>query len=48
MKLSQLFENAPDMEIEGLCLDSRLAKENDMYFCMEGIVHDDMILLMMF
>ena len=40
MKLSQLFENAPDMEIEGLCLDSRLAKENDMYFCMEGIVHD--------
>lgn len=40
MKLSQIFENAPDIEIEGLCIDSRCAKKNDMYFCMEGMVHD--------
>lgn len=40
MKLSKMFENAPDIEIEGLCLDSRIAKENDMYFCMEGMLHD--------
>lgn len=40
MKLSQMFENAPDIDITGLCMDSRTAKENDMYFCMEGMVHD--------
>ncbi len=40
MKLSQLFENAPNIEIFDLCFDSRKAKENDMYFCMEGMVHD--------
>lgn len=40
MKLSQMFENAPDIEIQGLCLDSRAAKANDMYFCMEGMLHD--------
>ena len=40
MKLSQMFENAPEIEIAGLCIDSRCAKANDMYFCMEGMVHD--------
>lgn len=40
MKLSQMFENAPDIEITGLCIDSRKAKENDIYFCMEGMLHD--------
>lgn len=40
MKLSQMFENAPDIDITGLCMDSRTAKEQDMYFCMEGMVHD--------
>lgn len=40
MKLSEIFDHAPDIEIEGLCIDSRVAKKNDMYFCMEGMVHD--------
>ena len=40
MKLSQMFDNAPDIEIGGLCIDSRKVKKNDMYFCMEGMVHD--------
>ena len=40
MKLSQMFDHAPDIEIGGLCIDSRKVKKNDMYFCMEGMVHD--------
>lgn len=40
MKLSQMFENAPDIEIEGLCIDSRKANKNEIYFCMDGMVHD--------
>lgn len=40
MKLSQMFDNAPDIEIKGLCIDSRKVKPQDMYFCMEGMVHD--------
>ncbi|MEG1475252.1 MAG: UDP-N-acetylmuramoyl-L-alanyl-D-glutamate--2,6-diaminopimelate ligase [Longicatena sp.] len=40
MKLSNLFENAPDIEITGLCIDSRKAKQQDLYFCMDGMVHD--------
>lgn len=40
MKLSRMFEHAPDIEIMGLCLDSRVAKEGDIYFCMEGMLHD--------
>lgn len=40
MKLSQLFEHAPDIEISGLCIDSRKAKKAEIYFCMDGMVHD--------
>lgn len=40
MKLSQMFDNGPDVNVEGLCVDSRLAKKNDMYFCLDGMVHD--------
>lgn len=40
MKLSQMFDHAPDIDIKGLCIDSRKVKKNDMYFCMEGMVHD--------
>ena len=35
-----MFENAPEIEITGLCIDSRKAKENEIYFCMDGMVHD--------
>lgn len=40
MKLSQMFDHAPDIDIKGLSIDSRKVKKNDMYFCMEGMVHD--------
>lgn len=40
MKLSLLFENAPDIEISGLCTDSRKIQPNDMYFCMDGMIYD--------
>lgn len=40
MLLSQIFDNAPEIEITGLSIDSRQVKQGNMYFCMEGIVHD--------
>ena len=40
MKLSALFDNFPDIEIAGLCTDSRKIKPNEMYFCMEGMTFD--------
>ncbi len=40
MKLSELFENAPEIEIKGLCTDSRKVQQDDMYFCMEGMTFD--------
>lgn len=40
MLLSQIFDNAPEIEITGLCIDSRCIKPGNMYFCMEGMVHD--------
>lgn len=40
MLLSQMFDNAPEIEINGLCIDSRKISQRDMYFCMEGMVHD--------
>lgn len=40
MKLSELIQGAPDIEISGLCSDSRLIKPQQMYFCMEGMNFD--------
>lgn len=40
MKLSEMFDHAPDIEIEGLCIDSRVANKNEIYFCMDGMIHD--------
>ncbi len=40
MLLSKIFDNAPDIEITGLCFDSREVKPNDMYFCLDGLIHD--------
>ena len=37
MKLSEIFEHAPEIDITGLCTDSRKVQPNDMYFCMEGM-----------
>lgn len=40
MKLSQMFENAPAIEIHGIASDSRQVQPGDMYFCLEGLVND--------
>ena len=36
MLLSEIFQAAPDVEIKGLCLDSRNVKKGDVFFCIEG------------
>jgi len=40
MKLSKIFAGQPDVEIKGLCLDSRKVKEGDMFFCLKGLEAD--------
>lgn len=38
MKLSQMFEKAPSIEITGLYTDSRKVKKQGMFFCLNGVV----------
>ncbi|MDH6367695.1 MULTISPECIES: UDP-N-acetylmuramoyl-L-alanyl-D-glutamate--2,6-diaminopimelate ligase [unclassified Breznakia] len=38
MKLSEIFKDAPDIEVSGLYTDSRSVKENGMFFCLDGIM----------
>lgn len=40
MQLSKIFAGQPDVEIKGLCLDSRKAKSGDMFFCLKGLEAD--------
>lgn len=40
MKLSALFDNAPDIEIENLMVDSRDVLPNAIFFCIKGMIHD--------
>lgn len=40
MKLSEMFEHAPALEITGIASDSRSVKPGDMYFCIEGMEND--------
>lgn len=40
MLLSKIFDHAPEIEITGLSIDSRTVQPNNMYFCMDGLVHD--------
>lgn len=40
MKLSEMFDQAPELEISGIASDSRLVKKGDMYFCIEGLRSD--------
>jgi len=37
MKLSSIFEDAPNIEIKGLYIDSRKVKKHGMFFCLNGI-----------
>lgn len=40
MKLNQIFNNAPEIEIEQLSIDSRLPMKNAIFFCLNGIKYD--------
>lgn len=40
MKCADLFENAPDIQIQTLFYDSRKKVKNGMFFCLNGIAHD--------
>lgn len=40
MKLNQLFNGAPDIDIEQLSTDSRLPMKNAIFFCLDGIKYD--------
>lgn len=40
MKLSALFDNAPEIEIENLMVDSREPLPQSIFFCVKGMLHD--------
>lgn len=40
MKLSDLFEQVPDVEIESLMADSRKKRKNSIFFCEKGMMFD--------
>ena len=40
MQLSELFTGQPDVEIKGICIDSRKAREGDLFFCLKGLEND--------
>ncbi len=40
MKLTELFENAPDIEIKSLMADSRKKRPDSIFFCVKGMMFD--------
>lgn len=40
MKLNELFENVPDIEIKSLMSDSRKKRPDSIFFCMKGMMFD--------
>ena len=40
MKLSELFENVPDIEIKSLMADSRTKRPDSIFFCVKGMASD--------
>lgn len=40
MKLSAIFDNAPDIDICALTTDSRKVSDNSMFFCLDGLMND--------
>ncbi len=40
MLLSEMFAGQPDIEIKGLCIDSRKAQPGDLFFCLKGLAAD--------
>ena len=40
MKLTELFENVPDIEVKSLMADSRKKRPDSIFFCMKGMMFD--------
>ena len=40
MKLSEIFDNVKDIEIDSLMSDSRKKKKNSIFFCVKGMMFD--------
>ncbi len=40
LKLTELFENVPDIEIKSLMADSRKKRPNSIFFCVKGMMFD--------
>lgn len=40
MKLSLMFKNTPDIEVENIMEDSRQRKKNSIFFCCKGLMND--------
>lgn len=40
MLLSEMFKEKPEIQIQGLCIDSRKAKRGDLFFCLKGLEAD--------
>ena len=40
MKLSELFENVPDVEVKSLMADSRKKRPDSIFFCVKGMMFD--------
>jgi len=40
MKLTELFENVPDIEIKSLMADSRKKRKDSIFFCVKGMMFD--------
>ena len=40
MNISEMFENAPDLNVETIMTDSRKKCEKGIFFCLPGMVHD--------
>ena len=40
MKLSEFFENVPDIEIRSLMADSRKRRPDSIFFCIKGMASD--------
>lgn len=40
MKISEIFESAPELEVENIMTDSRVKTEKSIFFCIVGLIND--------
>ena len=45
LKLTELFENVPDIEIKSLMADSRKKRPDAIFFCVKGMMFDGLIMV---